>query len=195
MLICSLGHAYKVLIAVTGRATNYETHNLITRAIERIVGRAPRSIIPIPGSPWVIIEMKSKGGVVTLIEQQLVIHQFRARKTLILFREVIKHSSLERVVEVKRIRNLSELTEVENRLLLEGATVIAQDPPSGTWTPEYPDRVVWRLRVQSVTWQVPTSIALTRGYANLVPAPNCDTCHSDDHHRSRCTWGPYLDST
>lgn len=136
--------------------------------------------------------MKDKEAISSLLAQGLILHLRRIPKRLVLFRRIVKHSTLERVVEVKGLRHFSELQIVKDRLAQEGAVVTTEDPPSDSWTPSYNDRVVWRLQVQSTTWEVPTTVSLSRGSVQLLQAPHCDLCHSDDHHRSRCGWKEFL---
>lgn len=138
------------------------------------------------------MDLKNQADAEKLIAQKLLVHQRRTPKKLILFRRIVKHSSLERVVEVKNLRHPDELSILKARLAAENATVVAEDPPEASWTTEYPDRVVWKLRVQSTHWQVPTAVTLPRGHLQLLPAPNCDMCHSDDHHQSRCSWREFI---
>jgi len=178
---------------VSGRQSTFETNQLLTRAIVFLTKSQPRNLVPISDSPWVIVEMKNKVDVKTLLAQKLILYLGRSPlKQLIVFRRIVTHSTCERIVEVKGIRHAAEFAEVKARLTAESIVVSFEDPSSDTWTPAYSDRVVWQLIVPSSTFVLATSVSLNRGSVRLVPAPNCDFCHSDNHHRSRCPWTAIL---
>ena len=136
--------------------------------------------------------MKAKDDILKLLTQQLILHSHRFPKRLIVFRRVIKSSNRERVVEVKGFRSLGELDEIRQCLLAANTTVTAEDPPAGLWTPDYRDRVVWKLQVLLPESVIPTATSLSRGSIQLLLAPLCDLCHSDDHHHTRCIWRDIL---
>ena len=194
-LITFLGHTLRVLVAVTGRQSTYQTTQLVTRAIAFLTSVPPRSITPVPHSAWVVAELRNTADVDKLLTQKLIINLRRTPNSLIVFRRIVKQSGRERVVEVKGLRHNAEIAEVKARLLEVGTTVIREDPPAASWSFEYRDRVVWKLEVQSTTWIVPTSVSLSQGHVQLLPSPICDLCHSDDHHRSRCGWEKRLYGT
>ena len=189
------GHSKRVLVSVSGRYSNYNTNQLIDQAIQHFTSSRPRSITTIPDSPWVIVEMQEKADIEKLILQKLILSLHRVPNRLILFRRIVKQSTRERVVEVKGLHHSLEIVEVKKILSEYGAIVTSEDPSEDEWAPGYSDRVVWKLRVQSSQWVVPTSVSLSRGHIQLVPAPNCDQCHSDDHHQSRCIWKESLYAT
>lgn len=95
-------------------------------------------------------------------------------------------------MEVKGFRSLEELDEIRQRLFVEDTTITSEVPPAGSWTPDYRDRVVWKLQVPLPESIIPTAVSLSRGSIQLLPAPLCDLCHSDDHHRTRCVWRDIL---
>ena len=187
-----IGSSFRLLVAVTGHTSTPDTRQLFGRAIEHLTTRSPRNYTPIPDSPWHVVDMHLKEDVELLLRQQVIMHQRRSFKRLIVFRRIIKTSNHERVVEVRNLRHQAEITEAKQQLSLEGVSVTVEDPAASEWQSDYRDRVVWRLKVPSPTWEVPTSIRLSQGHVRLSPAPLCDLCHSDDHHKSRCIWRDIL---
>ena len=190
----SLGRSKKVLAITSGVYAVHEARQLISQAIQYLIHKEVLSYTAIPESSWVIVELNNPSDIDALVTQKLMVQQSRLPKKLVLFRRIITQSSLDRVIQVKNIRSVSELAEVKDKLAEEGITVVSEDPPE--WSSTYTDRVVWKLTVPNAAYQIPTKITLNlRGSVQLQPAPLCGTCHSDDHHYTRCEWRAFINGT
>lgn len=149
-------------------------------------------MVAIEFSAWVIVDLKHSNDAQALINQKLIIYQRHNSRKLIVFRPIVKTSSTERVFEVKGARHIDEFEVIRTRLSADGVTILSEDPPPGVWVSSYSERVVWKVRVPSSTYQIPTDLQLARGHLQLLPSPVCTFCHSDDHHQVRCRWHAYF---
>ena len=187
------GRSHKIFATFSGRQADSADHHILEAATEYLIKASPSSITTIPGSPWVILTVEDKASVVKLANQKAVISTRHRR--LVCFRPIVTKSSLVRVIELKNVRRVGELSEVRARLSVEGVVVTSQEPTEATWTPEHRERVVWKLQAPTTTWSCPTVVTLNHGRIYLAPSPICDVCHSDDHHATLCVWKKVLRSS
>ena len=99
----------------------------------------------------------------------------------------------ERVFKVKNVRNGTELEDVRKELKNQGATIKEETPKSGEWKTMYMERVIWKVKAENRTWEIPTRILTRTGNTVILQqSPTCDNCHSEDHHLANCPWTSIL---
>jgi hypothetical protein len=186
------GQAKKIFVAATGNETNPHALRLVREAIIKVAKQRPVNIVSIPGSAWMIVEMEQKRSIAKMIEQGVVFNAERC--CLVIFRKVNVVKGDIRMVEIKNVRGKNELIELEKVLKdEEGATVIEKTPAIDGWSVNYEERIIWKIKAKDNEWEMGTNINLPMGGRIIVTyAPICDICHSDGHHKSSCTWIPYL---
>ena len=176
-----------VSVAVSRKEVSDSSVKVSDRTISFITDSLPCETVAISGSPWTVVQMKHTSQVRALITQKAVIEP--GLNLMVVFRPILTTSGLNRVIQVKGLQRIEDWAEVKRKLYDAGVAVVSEDPEVTGWVPEYPERVIWKLRAPSVDWEVPTNVPLARGTTVfLLPSLLCNLCHSDDHHRKRCRW-------
>ena len=153
----------------------------------------PVAVVPIQKSQWAVVEVKRKRDVAKLLDQEVVFDPFKS--VLILFRTPALKPTEARVFEVTNVKFQEDLLDLQKSLVEAGALIIAQSPATNEWTSTYVERVIWKIKAPTSTWQTPSK-AVTKQHTTLVikNAPICAICQSDDHHSSKCEWKAILPS-
>jgi len=60
---------------------------------------------------------------------------------------------------------------------------------SGEWKTMYTERVIWKVKAPSRTWETPTRMLTRTGNTVILQqSSTCDNCHFEDHHLTNCPW-------
>src|ERR1700722_11624303 len=178
---------YAVLATAWGKTIPIDRTRRIREAIERLTGHAPDITIIHENGTWILADCGKKENLRKVIEQRAMLH---GSGTMILFRQVRKTPFASRYFVFKANED-EETTRLEAiRKLYPTATKVEKaSRPSKhnegfvvrvTFDPDDMDAIrnfAWPRELREDTWK-----------SDVVKAPHCTGCHSDDHYEEDCRW-------
>jgi hypothetical protein len=177
----------KLLVATSGHDFTQESRRSIVFSINRLTGMDPVAVEPIVKSQWAVVELGTKNDVKKLLKQEVVFDPTKA--VLILFRKPLLKASDDRAFEIRNVKYKNDLVDLEHILTDGGSRIISQTPRTNDWTSTYTERIIWKTKAPSTSWQIPTKATTKQNTSLLIrPAPTCGICQSDDHNAVFCGW-------